>query len=117
MLASKLWGSDRKLREMEVQASIAQAAVEERRQEREAYLTALQAMVQVSAEASKAHAANAAALQTFLEGFKVSEKPKSRVVDEAEDFENYLKAKGHKKDAIDAALADYNLILNDDFSR
>lgn len=110
------WWRERNERQAEIAAAIRQSEMDQRKQEREAYLAALTAITQVAIEGAKAHAAQAQALTTFLEGFKVTGNPNSRVVDEAKDFENYLRKTMHSDDEVKAALREYNLILDDPFA-
>lgn len=67
---------------------------EDRRAEREAFLTAIQSMVAMTGEAFKAQSSQAEAFKTFLEGFRITEPPVVRQFDEEADMMRYLDARG-----------------------
>lgn len=66
-------------------------AREERRAEREAFLTAIQSMTQVTSAAIAASAAQTTALQTLLDVYKTSDPPQLREFDEIADQRRQLK--------------------------
>lgn len=66
----------------------------ERRAEREAYLAAIQSMVQMTSEAFNAQAAQSEAFRSFLDGFKITEPPQVRRFDEEADLQRYLDSRG-----------------------
>lgn len=85
----------------------------ERRQERESFLAAISALVQISVEASKASAAQATALSTFLDGFRITERPTSRVLTEEDDYRRYMTE--HDKAEVEAGIKAMKDVLDDPF--
>lgn len=81
---------DYRCRLQEIKERTEAAARLERQEERAAFLIALQSMAAVSTEAAKASQAQAAALSTFLDSFKVTTAPTARGWDEAEDNRRYV---------------------------
>ena len=63
---------------------------EERRQEREVFLAAIQSMTATTAKAFEAQQAQAALFQKFLDSFNVTEPPRIREWDEEADFQRFL---------------------------
>lgn len=90
-----------------------------RKDEREAFLTAINATTAISVKAMEASTANASVLSSFMDGFKVTGAPKSRVLDEQADYVKYLKDHGYavppEFEKLDA-LGQMKFILDDDFS-
>lgn len=101
-------------RAAQITYNLAEADRLERRQEREAFMTALAAMVQVSTEASKASAAQAGALQAFLNGFITTSAPTSRVLTEEDDYRRYMTE--HDKAEVEQGITAMKGILDDPFA-
>lgn len=81
---------DYKLRLAEITERIEAANRAEKAEERQAFITALQATAQVSLEASKASQSQAQALKTFLDSFNVTAAPQRRDWDEEADNRRYI---------------------------
>ena len=79
-----------KLRILEIQQRLEHAERAERQEERQAFLTAIQATAMVSVEASKASQNQALALNTFLNSFNVTSQPTLREWDEEADNARYI---------------------------
>ena len=67
----------------------------ERSEERQAFLTALQAMASMTEKAFETNKAQNEMFKSFLDGFKVTEMPKLRGFDEEADTQRYLEAHGY----------------------
>jgi hypothetical protein len=66
------------------------AARERQQREREAFLAALQGVVAMAVEQSKASAAQAAAFSNYLQLFQVSDPPEARFMNDHEEWRREL---------------------------
>jgi hypothetical protein len=79
-----------KIRLLEAQERIEAAARAEKAEERAAFLAAITSISQVSIEAARTSQAQAKALSTFLDSFKVTEAPQLREWDPEANDKRYL---------------------------